>query len=452
MSSSSNFRDERTVSPSPPPSFYRDLNAHAITSEPSHPMSLSETTACLELEDLPRSSVGNISSQMSGSMHASVMLKMNQPSKELNQLILLERRQKAIQADLQLLLDAQLRGLMRGSGEDVDEPSKSTSGKAPEILSRVTPVRQPQPVKMGLRDAREGIAHYMRELIEIKSNEIDVLKEEITKKKEVLRIMDAWEKKIVGITEQLDSHASEKDVELSQARNEEQAIELEILEMEKRLEQMKARRLVLQERILENSNRREAKLSSYYGALREVHSDLKDFLNGAQFSNWIFRYEVPNFSVLSPRASLQVAKEWWAQEISQIQRLQHRARVEQMALEEGVQLWETNMQLVITFENGLRKDIEADRLKDAHMLTEQLPRLATLLATLAHGLHYAEEKGWTLLICALGAEVDAIRKGQAILSSALQASERDESSAAHDDAEGAYKSALAQDDGEQDRN
>jgi hypothetical protein len=84
----------------------------------------------------------------------------------LDPLLVLERREKAIHNDLQLLLDAQSAGLVQGfGGEGVGKEGSSDAGSSTPTMrsgSRkerggVVPVRQPKRRVVGLRGARRGL-------------------------------------------------------------------------------------------------------------------------------------------------------------------------------------------------------------------------------------------------------------------------------------------------------
>lgn len=433
------LRDDRSVSPSPPPSFYRDNNSNATSGIPNRPFSASKSFAAIELEDRSPGAAGSTLSQISGSVHASALLRMSKTSTELNRLIVLERKQKATEADFQLLLDVQSCELMQSYEDDklskvVDPKSESDSdntvfsypgsGSSRRKRSKIIPVRQPRFAGIGLSEARKGILDNIKELIEIKSEEIDILTQDISKKEEVLSKVDAWEKKTEGVKKQLQLVSSNEDVMLTHIQNDERAIESEIIELEKKLARLKRRRQALNRHIQKYSNIHEAKLSSYHGALREIDSNIKDFFTGIRFSDLIIRHEVPDFSSLSPSMNLVVAKKWCGEEISQVKFLIQDASVKKNALEEGLKIWDANMRMIMNFENNLRNQIMTGQLNDASMLQDQPARFVEILDALEHSRAHAEKQGWKLLICALGAEIEAIRKAQTILHEDLLVSER----------------------------
>jgi hypothetical protein len=112
--------------------------------------------------------------------------------------------------------------------------------------------------------------------------------------------------------------------------------------------------------------------------------------------------------------------------------------------------------IVTEFEVGLRKEMrgEEDTSKDngkgrendptpppppsqptapEQAMFAQLDKMRTAMAGLEERLHIAEEKGWNLLICAIGAELEAFRQAESMLREALRAAGFDDPGAEEED-------------------
>jgi hypothetical protein len=367
-------------------------------------------------------------------------------------LLALERTEKAIQNDLQLLLDAQSAGLLQGFGGDAGGDASSDAGSSTPTtrsLQRsstrgksggIVPVRQPKRRAVGLRGARRGLLRDMRELIAIKQEEEGVLSSEIRRRNEVLGRVVQYEQKIEGAKNQLSEYSGlgtsiqvegerggEEGREIAELRTEERAVENEIREMEDRLAQMKARKRWLGERINESVNKREARLSSYRGALREVELEVKEFLKRPPMNASIVMGDEEGFAALPPgRRTLGMAKEWWNKEVTQLQLRRQQVEQEKSALEEGVTLWEESVSIVTEFENDLRKQMVSNEVQDVEKLRRQITKMGRVTAKLEETHNIAAEKGWNLLICAIGAELEAFKEGEAILRGALAPSENEQ--------------------------
>jgi len=352
----------------------------------------------------------------------------------------------AIQQELQLFLDAQSAGLVKGFSGDTRESlagardgssdggsSTPTSRSVQKSVSRVdkhgiVPVRQPKQKTVGLKGARKGLLRDMRELAALKGEEDRILAGEIERREEVLERVKVWESRIQGLIEQsgkVDEDGGEGEgeeaAEIAELRTEERAVQNEIREMEDRLAQMKARRNWLAERIRESVNKRDARLSSYRFALREVESEVQQFLKQPPITVSIVMGDDEGFMALpAKRRTLEMAKEWWSKEISQLQLRRSEVETEKSALEEGAKMWEESITLVMDFENSLRDAMASNETPDEEMLKKQIGKMESVIAVLTENSKSAEERKWKLLVCCIGAELEAFKAGEELLKGALQ--------------------------------
>lgn len=360
-------------------------------------------------------------------------------------LLVLERKERAIQQELQILLDAQSAGLIQGFGgegkaESVDGSEAGSSTPTSRSVLRdgsgsgsrtrngngkgIVPVRQPKRKIIGLRAARRGLLRDMGELVGIKDEETGILNGEIGRRDDVLKKVEVWEKRIEGAREQLSGAAGQAEGgedanELAELRTEERAVDNEIREMEDRLAQMKARKRWLGERISEGVNRQEARLSSYRGALKEAEFEVKQFLKRPPIMVSAIMGEDKGFLALpSSRRTLGMAKEWWNKEVSQLKTRKEEVEKEKLALEEGAQLWQDSVQVVTEFEDDLRKQM-ASASDPSTMQAKIADNMASVISKLSEAVAKAEERGWNLLICALGAELAAFKEGEGLLRGSL---------------------------------
>lgn len=352
-----------------------------------------------------------------------------------------------------MLLDAQSTGLVQGFGGEVSskgsiDGSSDAGSSTPTSRSAhrssslrngksrgIVPVRQPKKKKISLRGARRGLLMDMRELVEIKTDEVSILNSEIGRRDDVLEQVDVWEKRIEGARKQLSGYSAagdhgngsnEEARELAELRTEEQAVDNEIREVEERLAEMKARKRWLREQIQEGVNRQEAKLSSYQGALKEAESEVKQFLKRPPVPVSIIMGDEAGFMALpSSRRTLAMAREWWGKELSQLHARKQEVGDEKAALGEGVQLWEDTIQAVTDFEDGLRKEMASGDPQSTPILKKQIGKMSEVISKLEKSATTAEERGWNLLICAIGAELEAFREGESILKGALEATSGD---------------------------
>ena len=358
-------------------------------------------------------------------------------------LLVLERRERALQKELQELLDAQSAGLIQGfGGKDGSEGSEAGSSTPTYGSTRsrsagmrdgtggVVPVRQPRKKVVSLRGARRGLLRDMSELASIKSQSISLLSLSIAQRESVLQKVSLWEERIVAFQKQIFTAASdlnntedEDGRQLAELKIEEKAVGNEIMEMEDRLAQMRARRSWIRERVREGENKREANLSSYKGALKEVEGEVREFLRRPPvFASALTNQEVAGdagfMDLPVGRRTLGMAKDHWGVEIEEIERRKVDMEEERGALEEGVNIWEDAARSVMEFEDGLRVQMKGD-VQNPEVLREQVKIMGKVIEELEGHVKVAEERRWNLLICALGAELEAFREGEDILKGAL---------------------------------
>ncbi|KAF7893289.1 uncharacterized protein EAF02_000827 [Botrytis sinoallii] len=409
------------ATPSPPPEFYRDMrsptSASARTLSP-RPISESGSASKLKgngkakgrriqfaappppivgsvagLGNIGRSLDGSGSSHLRGSVvregrGVGILKSVGSAvgsSAQNDSLLGLERRERALQAELQMLLDAQSEGLMQGfgGGGNREEHSGSSTpttrslqrdrdrqgGRSTEGAHvRTIPVRQPKRKSIGLRGSRKGLLRNMGLLADVKVEEDELLTEEIKRREMCIAKTKDWKIRIDEVKREIgefvsaditnnrvsspneESHQSphasksEEDREIAELRTEERAVENEIRETEDRLLQMKARRSWLADRINERVNQRESRLSSYRGALREVESEVQIFLTRPD--------------------GYEMAEEWWSKEINSLQARKLEVQKEKEALEDGAKLWEESVKTIVNFEDELRENMKSSKVGD----------------------------------------------------------------------------------------
>lgn len=371
----------------------------------------------------------------------------------------LARRERAIVADVQRFLEVQEDALSGGgSGTSVSDggsatptdsvapsryPGRSVSFLEPATRSKpggeIIPVRQPRKKKLGIRGARKGISRSLAELANIKSEEDAALAAALSVRKQALTKLRKLATRQGGIAEEL--RALETDdqeplkQELEDLDNEHRGVCTEIRELEERLVSLKSRRRYLENQMSDVKNRREAGLSGYRNALKEVEDTVKGFLTRppvkpldlkALSENTQDQVEpLPSpggveFMHLRPeRRTIDMAREWWESEISILDTRQSQVATERAALEEGADVWEEVANIVLDFETDLRNQMtqsstdnkgKARELTAAEALKLQHDSINGVVACLDERLRIAEEKGWNLLIAAIGAELMAFKE------------------------------------------
>lgn len=363
-------------------------------------------------------------------------------------LIVLQRRERSIQKELQSLLDAQSAGLIQGFGGSPEEGSErgsntpTTSRSVSGVRRResgsngrsgsagIVPVRQPKTRPVGLRGARRGLLREMLELVELKQEENQVLDREIERRDILLRRINTWENRIATTKAKLSSptpNPAEEDLHIHNLEEEQRAIDAEIQELQDRLNVLRNRKANLAVRLRESVNKREARLSSYRGALRDAEAEVTSFLHHPPLPpSSVMGDDDEGFYSLPPlRRTLSMARDWWEREQAALFKKKIEVERENSALKEGATEWEECVKEIITFEDELRKKMKSGQEVTEADLRKQVESMGGVLEKLGKVRGRAEKEGWNLLLCAVGAEEEAFKQGRGILMGALGISEDD---------------------------
>ena len=320
----------------------------------------------------------------------------------------------------------------------------------------VIPVRQPKKSKPpGLRAARTGIRKSMLAFASLKAEEDVHIDEALAQRKKALLQLDHLSSLRDDVTDKLHSWEDDEEEatgqELRQLETDYDSLSRDIHAMEEKLVGMRNRRRVMKAQMEDVRNRREAGLSSYRGTLREVEKDIRavmrhppiqpldpeilersttteneDERRGASSGIEFVR-------MIPERRTVDMARDWWQGEIAALEQRKTQIDTEHQALEEGGALWSEVMALVTDFESRLRSamtigsigaldgpDSASSKGKEkSHtqedVIREQLPLLEKSIAELESRMEKAESRGWNLLICAIGAELEAFREAHQLL-------------------------------------
>lgn len=380
----------------------------------------------------------------------------------------LQRRERAIVQDVQQFLQIQDHILTRvQSGDDIHEHSSgsatptSASASSSRRLQRsiiepatrsgpageIIPVRQPRRKKAGINDVRKGIAGSMAELANLKVEEDASILSALSTRKQALAKLRRLSTKHDDIAEELTALETDEAEplarELEELGSEHRGVCSEIEELQKRLTELRTRRRHLESRMDGVRNRREAGLSGYKNALREVEDTTNTFLarppvkpldvealaDSTSSKEPVSPAGGIEFMRLRPeRRTIDMARDWWENEINILEKRKAQVDIERAALEEGGRVWEEAVGLVLDFETELRKLMSGMMASSVHggsgedhrlppketILKLQYEKINTVVMGLEQRMHFAMDNGWNLLIAAIGAELEAFKQAQRI--------------------------------------
>jgi hypothetical protein len=237
-------------------------------------------------------------------------------------------------------------------------------------------------------------------------------------------------------------------LELHALRDEHGDVCAQISELEERLALLRTRRSQLENDMGTLVNRREAGLSGYRGALKEVDSQIAALLrrppvqpvdvaalaaaSGEAGGDDASPGGLEFLRLRPERRTIGMATDWWAKEVELLEKRKAAVDMERRALEEGAEVWSEAVKLVSGFEADLRmqmKSPEETRVANgAGYETEENPlglqskKMRAVITGLEDLLQTVERRSWNLLICAIGAELEAFREAHMMLREALAAS------------------------------
>lgn len=391
-------------------------------------------------------------------------------AREPDELAALHREERDIESRLQDLLDAQAEALVTGLTGSQEDDVLSTGSSTPTVStpydrngSRRESLRsdggnafvrqqglKPQRRNLNLNGSRKGIHKAMQRLAMIKVAEAEIYARDLDKNQAVLRQILAWETKQSRLEDKIDMiKKSDTGLERQALLGEADKLEQEIGQLEEKLRHMKARHKELLDEAAAVENRVQAKLSSYRFALENLHSDVNNFLTSATKPGLIGSRNSSvggSFFKLPPnRRTLELAKEQWIHQRDAAEDECKRIEVDRAALEEGAVMWNGVLSAVSKFEAELKKAMtqpppspsllpslsSGSKAKGKQKATESnsesghsnpediLVQMDAVMAHLSHDLSVAESRNWNLLVCCIGAELDAFKQGRNMFREAM---------------------------------
>lgn len=360
-------------------------------------------------------------------------------------LLSLSRQEAHLQNTIQSLLDAQSEGLLAGlGGGTVQDEGSSVGSRTPTTGSSTrlqksrspVPIRQPAKKKLGLRGARRGISRAISDLAELKGQELRLLEDETFQRKEVVDTIQNFQRKSTGLQERIrDIESEDASRRVEDLTGEATALDTEIHDMETKLYEMKARQRHLLREIDGLNNSVQSKLSSYKSALAIAEKDIKRFLARPSLEGATVTGTPKDgiWALSKERRTLEMARDHYTDEQASLHTHMSAASAEQVALQEGAEVWEEVVQEVNSVEKLLREEMQKMQAPDRLLETsgeqrDASPGMKMILksmqkarARIEEKIDLAETKGWKLLVVCIGAELEAMVEGMSVLEGALEA-------------------------------
>lgn len=374
----------------------------------------------------------------------------------------IDRAAKTLQANIQTFLDTQASSLSNRltAATDIEDGASTAGSQTPTqstptpsrrsmTTSGVMPIRQPPSKKITLRSARKGLTKAMHEFALLREEELRVLRGERATRDSALSRVSEIEDRRQAVEHEIESLKRSNNASESAAalRGEAQTVQNEIQELENRLLELKIRQRHLNQQAERLQSSSQSRLSSYDGTLALIRKETRHFLRRPPVTHSLIGrslgmdlQDVPDMYALNPdRRSLDMAREQWTSENAILDARVRDVEIERDALIEGERLWQESVARITEFERKLRDHL---KIMSASQTSGQLDSaewgknsrlnvskgkvpessndavvddLRSIIAFLEAQYSTAESQDWTLLVCALGAELEAFKQAEQIL-------------------------------------
>ena len=295
--------------------------------------------------------------------------------------------------------------------------------------------------RVGLQAARKGILRGLHDLVEVKDQEKALLATQLSQHEDTLMEIERAEAKrrgIMGQIEAIERNGREGMEAIGKLEGEERDIERAILETEERLMELRVKLKRVRARREEGGNRLDARLSSWRAALEDLERGggerwLGDKGTGPMKGKGVW-------ALPRERRTLGLVRESVKEERAEVEENLVRTEREREACGKGAEVWADVVTTITGVERRLKSELgspnpakkrpktgmgERDAVEEIAgegSMEAMLQHMTSALSTLSTQLDLAESQGWKLLVCSIGAEVEALREGREMLLSALSQS------------------------------
>ncbi|KAI9726377.1 MAG: hypothetical protein M1828_001651 [Chrysothrix sp. TS-e1954] len=368
-------------------------------------------------------------------------------SQESQMLMSLERRARDLQKLFQQYLDAQAEGLLANTGRSSDDHRSSTAssnvasiGPNGSLPVPVVPVRQPIKRPDSLREVRQKLWRTMHSLSRTRAEELEHLDATIRPLQTAVKQIDAWEAKRSKLDKEIASiEETGPTVRMDELGQEDRALTDQINAMEMKISELRSQQRVvrLEQGTLQNSL--QSRMSSFKGSKAILDKEIKSFLRHPPPAVLHRTNSSDTFlSLPADRRTLPIARDDIVEQERALRQRKEDVDVERHALDEGAAMWKEAASAVISLEKALAQemanlDAPDETQHEAESATQNaehkegmsmlLEHMDTTIQQLETSLRLAETRSWNLLVCCIGAELEALQQGREILQHALGLSE-----------------------------
>jgi len=358
------------------------------------------------------------------------------PPRVPDNLLVLQRKARHLEQQLQELLDAQADGLMSGPGasDGIPDDLISNGSTTPTVSSirgaggstgSEDHAHSTRRRKVGLNAARRGISKRILQLSSVKAEELDLLDDNMRDLQVIVEKTDTWTHKRSRLDKKIQDMETEGTGANAQTLQAEKSkLEQEIRQKEEELWAMKMRHRQIKNQLADTENSVEAKLSSYKASLSIMDKDIASFLARPPRTNHQPLSSAPFLSLPANRRTLEMAHDYWTDEQNRLAERCEEVDINRAALDEGAVLWNDVVKKVIDFEANLQSHMQQAAQSSDSDPTRLLEDMDATIAYLEGKVDFALARSWTLLVCAIGTELEAFKEGKDLLAEALGVSRK----------------------------
>lgn len=351
-------------------------------------------------------------------------------------LLALQRRARHLEKQLQELLDAQADGLLGGlSREDKRPDDLVSNGSTTPTVSSIRSTDRgtedgdneslPRKKKVGLNAARLGISKRIRQLANVKAEELDLLDEDLTNLQVVVKKTDAWTQKRARLEKKIKDIESESDgARCQNLHTEASKLELDIRQKEQELWTLKTRHRQVLDELADTENSVEAKLSSYKTSQSILDREVSTFLARSPDADHLPMSSSPFLTIPARRRTLEMACEFWHDEYARLAEKCEVVDTERGALDDGAMMWNDVVRTISEYESSLQEYMQNLGRPESEKDLRILEQIEATIDYLEQKVELASSQSWNLLVCAIGAELEAFKQGKDMLQQALGVSRK----------------------------
>ncbi|KNG47496.1 autophagy-related protein atg28 protein [Stemphylium lycopersici] len=353
------------------------------------------------------------------------------PPRVPDDLLALQRRARHLEQQLQELLDAQADGLMGGlgAGDTIPDDLISNGSTTPTVSSvrssdksaeNGTTRSKPRRKKVALNAARHGISRRIKQLASVKAEELDLLDEDLRKLQSIVEKTDVWSQKRTRLEKRIrDIESEDAGAKAQSLQTEASKLEQDIWQKEEELRALKRRHRRVLDELADTENSVEAKIASYKTSLSLLDREVSNFLAKPPNLDHVPISSSPYPTLPAKRRTLDMAREYWQDEYTRLAERCEEVDTDRGALDEGALLWTDVMKRVADYEASLQDYMQQAGRNNPPDSSKILEQMDNTIVYLEDKLEFASSRSWNLLVCAIGAELEAFTQGKNMLEEAL---------------------------------